>query len=64
MEHCNYLRHGELYKMITERKCFECHKTKNLIVDTQYENTYWCKEHYKDRWNIIQDFLDHALYGR
>ena len=43
--------------------CFECRETKNLIKDTTYRDTYWCKEHYKERHAIISDFINHAVYG-
>ena len=44
-------------------ECFECKKKKNLIKDTMYRDTYWCKEHYKERHNIISDFIHHATTG-
>lgn len=44
--------------------CFECKETKNLIKDTVYRDTHWCKEHYKERHAIISDFINHAVTGQ
>ncbi len=44
-------------------RCFECKEEKNLIKDSSYRDTYWCKAHYKERHAIISDFIHHAVTG-
>ena len=63
MENKKHRRDGVQHPPMQPVVCFECGITSNLKDDPVYANTYWCDRHWKERHRIIQDFIEHAIYG-